>query len=383
MNSPIPTMTFFPVSPDEVIQIIKELKISHSCGLDDIDPCIAGEFIPLISSPLSSLINCSLSTGKVPDELNLAKVIPLHKSGDLNKICNYRPISILPYFSKIFEKAIYRRVESFLSRHSLLVINKQFGFRKNHSTYMPLLLLYSKIADALERGEFTIGVLLDLSKAFDTVNHQILLSKLYYYILRGCDLNWFASYLASRKQLTEFNGSRSMFNDVTCGVPQGSILGPLLFVIYINELHNSSSMLTFLLFADDTNVFVSGKNLNELIININGELTNVDIWFRANKLSLNIETTNFMLFCSKNKNKSFSIQPSINGLQIKHVTSTKFLGIIIHDKLNWSLHINYVASKISKNIGVISKISSFVDRKILIMLYYSLIYAYLTYCNIA
>ena len=145
-------------------------------------------------------------------------------------------------------------------------------------------------------------------------------------------------------------------------------------------------MLTFLLFADDTNVFVSGKNLNELIININRKLTNVNMWFRANKLSLNIEKTNFMLFCSKNKNKSYSIQPSINGLNINtltHVASTKFLGIIIDDKLNWSLHINYVASKISKNIGVISKIGSFVDGKILIMLYYSLIYPYLTYCNIA
>ena len=178
----------------------------------------------------------------------------------------------------------------------VFLITNNSDFEKNHSTYMPLLLLYSKIADALELGEFTVGVGLDVSKAFDTVNHQILLSKLYYYGLRGCVMNWFASYLAGRKQLTEFNGSRSMFSDVTCGVPQGSILGPLLFIIYINDLHNSSSILTFLLFADDTNVFVSGKNLKELIININRELTNVDIWFRANKLSSNIEKTNFMLF---------------------------------------------------------------------------------------
>lgn len=381
-RSPTPTMSFFPVSPDEIIQIVKELKTSHSCGLDGIDPCIAGEFIPLISNILSSLINCSLSTGSVPDDLKLAKVIPLHKSGDLNRICNYRPISILPYFSKIFEKAVYRRVESFLSRFSLLN-NKQFGFRKNHSTYMPLLLLYSKIADALDRGEFTIGVFLDLSKAFDTVNHEILLSKLYHYGLRGCVLKWFTSYLSGRKQLTEFNGFESSFSDVACGVPQGSILGPLLFIIYINDLHNSSSLLTFLLFADDTNVFASGKNLNDLIISINRELTNVDTWFRANKLSLNVDKTNFMLFCSKNKDRTHSIQPCINNLQIKHVTSTKFLGIIIDDRLNWFLHINYVASKISKNIGIMSRVSSFVDKKILIMLYYSLIYPYLIYCNIA
>ena len=164
---------------------IKELSTSHCSGLDGIDPFFAGEFVHLISSPLVLIINCSFETGLFPKELKIAKVIPLHKSGDVNRITNYRPISILPYFSKLFEKAMFSRIYNFLMKFSL-VNDRQFGFRKAHSTFMPLMLLYSKIAEAAERGEYTIGIFLDLAKAFDTVDQNLLIVKLDFYGFRGC-----------------------------------------------------------------------------------------------------------------------------------------------------------------------------------------------------
>jgi hypothetical protein len=213
-----------------------------------------------ISTPLATIINSSIVTSIVPDDIKVAKVIPIFKSCDKSQMCNYRPISILPYFSKFFEKNMRNRVIDCLQSRHLLIMN-QYGFRSDHSTFMALLDMQTKISEATiqSHNKFSIGAFLDLSKAFDTVNHDILLKKLEHYGIRGNCLKWFTDYLSNRKQCVSCNGHSSHFLNIKCGVPQGSILGPLLFLIhiYINDISNATSLLHFIIFVDDTNVFLS------------------------------------------------------------------------------------------------------------------------------
>ena len=229
----------------------------------------------------------------------------------------------------------------------------------------------------MDNHEHTIGVFLDYSKAFDTVDHLILLRKLYHYGIRGVALRWFESYLGNRRQFVSIDSASSGHQRVTCGVPQGSLLGPLLFIVYINDFQHSSNILSTILFADDSSVFVSHKNPSTLLDVVNSELCKVTLWIQANKLSLNLQKTNYMLF--SNSINSLPGEVSFNGVQIKKVSSTKFLGLYIDDKLTWKYHIDHLCKLVSRNVGVIHKLKCVFPEEILVILYSSLILPYLNY----
>ena len=277
------SLFLFPVTLIEVNDLINVLNPSKSVGPNSIPIKLLRIIGHSVSPLLALLVNESFQSGIFPDKLKIAKVISLFKKGNPELPSNYRAISLLPVFSKIFEKLMYRRLYKFLEIHKVLY-TLQFGFQENHSIDHALVSLTEAIRNTLDNKRLGCGIFIDLQKAFDTVNHRILLSKMEHYGIRGCALEWIKSYLSNRKQYVSVNGSNSNLLPITCGVPQGSVLGPLLFLIYINDLPNASKKLTFYLFADDTNIYYESQDLSDLIRIVNKELRLVKKWLDSNKL---------------------------------------------------------------------------------------------------
>ena len=237
---------------------------------------------------------------------------------------------------------MHTRLFNYISCFKLLQ-NSQFGFRSNLSSYMAILEAYNKIVTDLDNKKHSLGIFLDLSKAFDTINHDILLHKLSHYGVRGNALEWFRNYLTNRSQFTIFDRHNSCNLNVSYGVPQGSILGPLLFIIYINDIVYSSKFFKFILFADDTNLLASHSDPHELIKTANMELTDISSWLNANKLSLNVNKTTYMLFRNRHDSRKHSYNDiNIDDVPITKVSRTTFLGVILDESLTWKHHNTHI-----------------------------------------
>ena len=288
---------------------------------------------PAISETLSNISNKSFALGIFPDHMKLAMITPIFKEGSKLDVSNYRPVSVLPTISKVLEKLMLTRLTEYLEK-SKIIYEHQFGFQKNRSTTLAVLDLNTRITKALDRGNYAASVFLNFAKAFDMVNHQILLSKLENYGIRGPAKDWFESYLKSRHQIVKIGDTLSDKMQIACGVPQGSILGPILFLLYINDIKNASKTLKFLLFADDTSTLLISKSIQELENVYNKELSHVIDWLNANKLTLNVEKSNLVLF-RKTKKTSKTLNIKIKGEQIQEKEYTKYLGILIDSKLSW------------------------------------------------
>ena len=366
------------ISTEEVLDIIKSLNANKSTGPSSIPVKLLLIIPDLIILPLCKIINTSFLTGKFPQALKIVKVVPIYKGGSPEDVNNYRPISLLSIFDKIIEKLMHKRLYDFLEDNNILFEN-QFGFRKHKSTIHALIKITEEIRESIEKNKYGCGIFIDLRKAFDTVNHKILLKKLEHYGVRGKPLKWFESYLSDRKQYVYLNGHASDSKGISCGVPQGSVLGPLLFLIYINDLPNISNKLKFFLFADDTNIYFEAKNLNTLEKVINKELKSLHQWLSVNRLSLNIGKTNFVIFHPYNKPVKEFITIKINKKAIKEEKYVKYLGILIDSTLSFNFHIDNICKKISRAIGVMYKIRYYVNSSILKNLYYALIYPHILY----
>ena len=374
------TIFLKPTTVNELREICMSFKNGKAPGYDNLPIHIIKKSFELISEPLMLVINSSLEAGLFPDKLKVAKIIPIYKAGEVDTFTNYRPISILSSFSKIYERVMYNRLVEFTNKLEIYYCH-QFGFRTNHSTNLALTHLINKIATAIDQKEITASVFLDLSKAFDTLNHDILFSKLERYGIRGVALNWVKSYFNNRTQFVQYNKFSSARIAIQCGVPQGSILGPLFFILYINDLPNASHLVKPLLFADDTSICYASSDPIVLATVLNEALLNISTWMKANKLSVNIDKTNYIIFQPTQKKSTYEILLLLDDRLITQKKQIKFLGVLLDENLSWKPHINYVCKKVSKSIGVIYRARFNLSKSTKLSLYYTLIYPYLIYCN--
>ena len=368
-----------PVNEEELKTMISNLATSKSCGPNSIPTHILKTNFEFLALPLKHIINLSFTEGCFPQLLKLAEVCPIFKKKDKNKCENYRPISLLSNLSKLFERAMHTRIYEFLESHSMFS-NLQFGFRKKHSTTDALLNIFEKIKEKLDNKKFSCGVFIDLEKAFDTVNHKILIKKLEFYGIRGITNKWFLSYLSNRQQRVKLDGAKSSFLNVTCGVPQGSILGPLLFLIYINDMKNSVKNSILHHFADDTNLLCSDVDEKSLRKKMNEDLRLIYIWLCANRLSLNVDKTEFVVFRPPHKNNFTRFTLKLNRTVLHESPKIKYLGLILDRNLSWKHHIFELRKKLSRAVGILYKMKKLnTPKNVLLSLYYSLFHSHMTY----
>ena len=369
-----------PATEQEVYNTLSRIKTKKSCGPDNLHPAYIKDMTQLITAPLTFIINQSIETSEVPDMMKIAKVLPLFKAGNKHNPTNYRPISLLPVLSKVLEGLIYKRLFKYFSDKNLFT-DDQYGFRKGRSTKGALIRFINQVQQDVDIGLKTAAIYIDLKKAFDTVDHSILLNKLSIYGVRGNTLNWFANYLKNRRQFIEADNEKSCIAYLKRGVPQGSNLGPLLFIIYINDLPKSLNHATATLFADDTTISCTSQTMNSLFDNLNNDLEQLNEWFKANKLTLNTSKTYGCIFGHDEQSLSrLTTRLKIDRKEIEITNCVKYLGINVDAKLTWIPHITSVVNKISQTLGAVGKIKHLLGKKSLTDIYYSLIHSRISYC---
>ena len=369
-----------PTTRFEIGKLISALPNKKSSGHDNIDNIMLKKLNNEVSPILAEIFNHSMCNGIFPNLMKLAEVVPLFKSKDKTVTDNYRPISLLITISKILEKIVYKRTYSFLQEQGLLY-NSQYGFRSAHSCENAITELIGHVIKSKELGKPTAALFLDLSKAFDTLIHSVLLKKLEIYGIRGPLLDWYCSYLSQRKLMAKCNNIISKQFDVKFGTPQGSCLGPLLFIIFCNDLHLHLTFLSCIQFADDTTLYCSEKSLRLIESNFNHDLISVYDWFCANKLTLNAEKSICLIFGSNNIDVS-KFHVTLGSCTIYPSQETKFLGLWLDDKLSWKKHQSVLISKLNQGLNMLKRARNLLNMDSLLSLYYAHFHSHLTYAMV-
>lgn len=395
MNSectkPLSSMMMLPTDENEVKATIQSLKNTNSTGWDGISACFLKLALGSLSLPITLICNLCLSTGKFPDALKKSVVVPIYKSGDRDCISNYRPISLLPTIAKVLEKIINKRLKSYLEKNNLLSTN-QHGFRERKSTLNAAQQLTSFLVDKLDKNKKTLGIFLDLKKAFDTVSVPILIKKLENIGIRGLPLQLFQDYLNNRKQIVKVGEHYSDEECINYGVPQGSVLGPTLFLVYIDDLCRLTlTNAQIITFADDTVTLFYGNSWDEVNSVAQAGFNLITGWLRKNLLTLNLSKTKLINFTINNKNRPGEGTIAIKAhtcqshtgcscLPLAETSSIRYLGIQVDKNLNWQEHIDILTGRVRKLIYIFKILRHVCDKKLLIEIYYALCQSIICYC---
>lgn len=385
----VPSLFLWPTDAREVIAVVNSLRPGHSSGNDGVSSSLLKSVSEQLALPLAHIANASFESGVFPSVLRQAVVKPLLKKGSPHDIENYRPISILSTFSKVLEKLYLIRLLPFLSQNNI-IFDKQYGFRRGYSTIDAVFDFINNVSLALDERQHSFGVFLDLRKAFDVVDHELLLCKLHNLGIRGIAFDWLSSFLSGRSQVVEIpfvdksgclSHRVSSVEKVKTGVPQGSVLGPVLFLLFVNDISSSVSGGNLCLFADDTSINMSHQNRDILEYNIFVQGSCLLQWLEENHLTVNTAKTTFL---------DFNIRAPVDGASgsssillgdsvINSSESTNFLGMTLDSSLNFHLHMGKVCGKLCSGIFLLRRLSSFANTDILLACYYGCIYPHLAY----
>ena len=355
--------------------MLKELKPRKATGIDGIPSRLLKDGADALATPLSAIFNLSIQQNVIPAEWKKAKVTPLHKSGAKDNPQNYRPISVLPVVSNVLERLIHKQLASYFDEHGLLCMS-QSGFRRKHSPETAVTYFADEILMNMDKGEVTGSVFIDLAKAFDTVDHEILISKLKYYGVCDESLPWFENYLSRRKQLVCIDSQSSEELENTSGVTQGSILGPLLFIVYINDLPRSLKHCSVNMYADDTAIYLGSQTVDTLNIYLNQDLERLAEWLEDNNLVLN------PCYLPLKGTKSAIVSLTLLGRKISCVTTFKYLGVVFDNFMTWKAHADYVYKKVACRVGILGRIRGFLTKEVSILVHNTLILPLFDYCDI-
>ena len=368
----------------EVLDLCKNINTSKSSGIEDIASKNQKHAFLVLIPQLVYLFNLSFETKIFPGKWKKATVIPLYKGGDRAKVENYRPISVLPLPGKLIEKVAHSRMSLFLESNKLLT-DKQNGFHKGFSTTSAVADLTDDLFTAINDNEISIAVFVDLRKAFDTVNHKILVKKLERSGIQNNVLNWCTNYLLECSQTALANNVRSTSRDIVCGVLQGSVLGPLFFIMYVNDLQQAlvDENVSVQLYADDTVLYASGSNIAEVSKSMQAGLNNLYSWCLVNKLTLNPAKTRMVTFGTRQKVKKSKLQEMfIGGKKIKNVSTYKYLGFTLDSALTHQAHITDVLCKVMHKKVLLTRIMPFINKSVALLIYKTMILPYVDYCDI-
>ena len=372
------------IGRQKVLKFLSNIDINKATGTDMIGPRLLKFAAPFIADEITFICNQSIAKSVFPSKWKEAKVTPLFKNGPHEDVNNYRPISILPVLSKVLEKHVHESLYDYL--HAFQLLHKtQSGFRSQHSCETALVNMIDSWLNAIDNGKMIGVVLVDFKKAFDLVDHQILLNKLEIYGIKDDALSWFDTYLTNRKQQVSINNCQSDFQQISYGVPQGSILGPLLFLLFINDLPLYTNNVFTDLYADDTTVYDIQDSMEQIESNLQSALNGLQIWCKSNGMILNSSKTKVMFVTTNQKRKRLNRQNLDLNFQnepLNMISSDKILGVFVDNNLTWTDHIKYLTKKIASSIWLLSKIKKFLSQDHRVQFYKSYIQPHIDFCNI-
>ena len=367
---------------EQVLNLCKEIKATKSSGYKDISTKVFKDAFVVLIPQLVYVFNQSFQSGVFPDSWKQATIIPLYKGGNKTDVSNYRPVSLLPLPGKILEKIAHSKLSLFLENNDVIT-NKQGGFRKGFSTASSIADLTDDLYSNINEGLTSLATFVDLRKAFDTVNHEILLQKIKCYGIRNKNLDWCTNYLNNRSQKTLANGVLSSAKGVTCGVPQGSVLGPLFFILYVNDVQKAVRGSRLQLYADDTVIYAEGGNSQEAIDKLQPSLVQFTDWCKANKLSLNATKTKLMVFGTRPKvKKAKEAVVRIENLPLQMVPTYKYLGITLDSTLSFNYHVRSLAATVAYKANLLAKIRKYLNEDVAMKIFKSMIIPYFDYGDV-